>query len=89
MLIDHKWVQAAVVVVALSAAQVSAAETQEENNHLSQMKAESKPTAPQMMPDMLGPDVKSMAKQDSKSLAEMDDMKLEFKPAIGDLKPKL
>lgn len=93
MLINHKWMQAAVAVIALSSVQAYAAETEEDNYYLSQMRAMSKTATPdQAAPEqevdiMAGTDLKTFAKQDSKSLDE--EMKPEFKPAIGDMKPKL
>jgi hypothetical protein len=93
MLIDHKWMQAVVAVIALSSAQAYAAETEEDNYYLSKMKAMSKTSTPeQEVPaaetDVLaGNDIKSLAEEES--LAEME-MKPEFKPAISEInKPKL
>lgn len=93
MLIDHKWMQAAVAVIALSSVQAFATETEEESYYLSQMKAMSKTSSPEAAaPDqndiLAGTDLKTLAKQDS--LSEMEaEVKPQFKPEIGDLKPKL
>jgi hypothetical protein len=94
MLIDHKWMQTVVAVIALTAAQAYATETEEEDNYyLSQMKAMSQTATPdqQGAPEggdlLAGSDLKNLAKQDSKILDE--EMKPDFKPEISKLKPKL
>lgn len=93
MLIDHKWMQAAVAIVALSSVQAFAAETEEDNYYLSQMRAMSQTATPQAeapeSSDILaGNELKTLAKQDMSGEMETD-VKPDFKPAIGDLKPKL
>lgn len=93
MLIDHKWMQAAVAVIALSSVQAFAAETEEDNYYLSQMRAMSKTAtpeaaAPESADILAGNEIKTLAKQDMSGEMETD-VKPEFKPAISDLKPKL
>lgn len=93
MLIDHKWMKAAVCVLALSSVQAFAAETEEDNYYLSQMRAMSKTSTPEAAApegsDILaGTELKTLAKQDMSGEMQTE-VKPEFKPAIGDLKPKL
>jgi hypothetical protein len=92
MLIAHRWMKAAIGVIVLCSAQAVAAET-EDNYYLSQMRAMSKTatpeaSAPESSEILATSELKTLAKQDS--LNELNaEMKPDFKPAIGDLKPKL
>lgn len=94
MLINHKWMQAAVAVIALSSVQASATESAEDNYYLNEMRALSQTSTPQQAPEtaqktdiLAGADLKTLAKQDT--LASDEELKPKFKPAIGDIKPKL
>jgi hypothetical protein len=89
MLIAHRWMKAAIGVIVLCSAQAFAAET-EDNYYLSQMRAMSKTatpeaSAPEASEILATNELKTLAKQDSLNA----EMKPDFKPAIGDLKPKL
>ncbi|HEX5056386.1 MAG TPA: hypothetical protein VFX02_07790 [Gammaproteobacteria bacterium] len=88
MLVDRKWIQAAVAVIVLTSVQAYAADTEEEETYASKMKSLSQNSAALMAPTS-EESKDALLENDLKNLAKQDQMKAQFKPDLSELKPKL